>query len=264
MAEAVSRQPLVAHFSFHKCLTVFMKSVLKHAAVTYPGERGRVGYRHLASHLDHLSDALDRYRVVSLNNHAVNLDDHGITCATRFVRDPRDLLVSGYFYHLRGAERWTRITDPTAEDWKVVGAALPDLPPGHSLTSYLQSVSKEEGIRTELEMRRPHFHAMNSWRDDARVLVVRYEDFLGSEADHVSRMLRHLKFGRIRTALDTRRARSLAIPPTSTAGRASSAPPTVGHIRDARPEQWREHVPESVLHDLGVTHPGLLDRYGYS
>jgi hypothetical protein len=220
-----------------------------------------VGYRHLASHLDHLSDALERYRVVSLNNHPVNLNQYGIELATRFVRDPRDLLVSGYYYHLRGAEKWTRITDPTPEDFKVAGAALPELPTGHSLMTYLQSVSKEQGITTELELRRPHFDAMNSWHDDTRVLVVRYEDFLGNEADQVARMLRHLKFNRIRTALGTWRARALAIPQSSSAGHIKRSG---RHVRDPRPGQWREQLSDLVLTELDSKHPGLLDRYSYS
>jgi hypothetical protein len=61
----------------------------------------------------------NKYGIVSINNHALDLarlgNDYRIS---RFVRDPRDLVISGYFYHRRGAEPWSTIVDPKSEDWR--------------------------------------------------------------------------------------------------------------------------------------------------
>lgn len=109
----------LCHFSYHKCLTVYFSQVMNRTFATIGRSGITSGYRHLNSLKSELSAALLQNRLVSLNNHAVDPDSLGNFRATRFVRDPRDLLVSGYFYHRRAAEPWCSIENPTAADWAV-------------------------------------------------------------------------------------------------------------------------------------------------
>ena len=45
---------------------------------------------------------------------------------SRFVCDPRDLLISEYFYHKRGAEPWLNIVDPKTTAWKIAKEVFPE------------------------------------------------------------------------------------------------------------------------------------------
>lgn len=81
-----------------------------------------------------------------------------------YVRDPRDIVVSGYFSH-RNTHR--------TEKWK-------DLIP---YREKLQSVSEEEGLHLELDFAAAQFEEMRSWKDcpaDARIRHCRMEDLTAS------------------------------------------------------------------------------------
>lgn len=72
----------------------------------------------------------------------------------RVIRDPRDLIMSGYYYHKRAAEPWCKTVDPTEDHpaWKKVRGCVPtNLPSGYSLTGYLNEASLEEGLLAEID-----------------------------------------------------------------------------------------------------------------
>ena len=99
------------HCSYHKCLTVYFSRVMHSAfnrCLPWSG-----GYRHFNSHTADFYSQFEPFRVVSINNRALDLERLGKFRISRFLRDPRDLVVSGYFYHRRGAESWTRQAAPT-------------------------------------------------------------------------------------------------------------------------------------------------------
>lgn len=66
------------------------------------------------------------HRVASINNRCLDLERLGPCRISRFIRDPRDLVVSGYFYHQRGTEDWVKIRSPTPEDWYFANSAVPE------------------------------------------------------------------------------------------------------------------------------------------
>ena len=137
------------HCSYHKCLTVYYKRVMD--AVFNRCQPWRRGYRHYNSHLEDFYAGFRKDRVASVNNRALDLERLGRFRISRFIRDPRDLVVSGYFYHRRGAEPWTTIESPTAEDWYFANGVVPDAlrDSGRSFSQYLQSMPEEEGLLAE-------------------------------------------------------------------------------------------------------------------
>ncbi|MBZ2167695.1 hypothetical protein [Marinobacter sp. F4216] len=94
----------ICHFSFHKNLTVYHLKVAREFA----HETART-QRHFNSFKEEFlaSSALD---IRSVNNHFIDIgrlrEFNPDLRASLFVRDPRDLVVSGYHYHKRGAEWW--------------------------------------------------------------------------------------------------------------------------------------------------------------
>ncbi len=142
------------HCSYHKCLTVYFGRVLKRMASAPFGLAG--GYRHFASRLDDFYRDCSGLGVASVNNHALDLDRFDEIRVTRFVPDPRDLLVSGYFFHKQSREDWSRVSHPTDADWVVVNGVVPESvkATGSSYRDYLNEVSLEEGLLAELAFRR--------------------------------------------------------------------------------------------------------------
>ena len=242
------------HCSYHKCLTSYFQKVASRLFRSSLGPAGE--YRHFNSRIDEFYRDCEKYAIASVNNHVLDLNRFEDVRVTRFVRDPRDLVVSGYFYHKRAAEPWCDIVAPTQEDWAVVNGTIPDLPLGsRSYARYLNEVSLEEGLLAELAFRRDHFESMSRWDDeDSRIEVFRYEEILGHEPEVFDRIFRffELPFSSRQIGLHyVRRFR---------AGNRARRP---GHIRDPRSGQWRDHFTPAVTARFNQEYGDLLDRLGY-
>jgi hypothetical protein len=195
--------------------------------------------------------------MASVNNHALDLQRLGADFRiTRFIRDPRDLVVSGYFYHKRGAETWCNINNPREGDWRVVNGFIPEkMREGHSFSSYLQSLCKEDGLMAEIDFRRNHFDSMKQWpATDHRIKLFRYEDLLGNEWKVFAEMF---KFYGISWP-----ERRLGL---FLANRFSSNRRVGGnqHIRNPMAGQWKEHFTPRVGDYFEQQYGELLERYGY-
>lgn len=242
------------HCGYHKCLTIYFKRVSKKTAFWDNPISG--SYRHFFHRADEFYWDCGRQRISSLSGNRLDLDRFSDLKAVHIVRDPRDLIVSGYFYHLRAAEPWCRDRDPVEADWAIVNGCVPDsLPAGTSLSDYLNGVSQEEGLAAEIAFRRRHLESMEAWPvDDPRVMTVRYEDILGNEAD---------VFGKIYDfyglAPPTRWAARFFAGHYSAAGRRRKA----SHIRNAQFGQWKQHFTPALADAFQERYGRLLEKYGY-
>ncbi len=247
-------RPQLVHCSYHKCLTKYFHKVASTVfnRVLVAG----AGYRHFNSRLDAFLAEVGDLRLASLNNHALDPDRLGDVRISRFVRDPRDLVVSGYFYHQNGSERWTTVEGPTDRDWEVVNGHVPDGVGSRSYAAFLREATVEEGLIAEIQFRAHHFASMRAWpEDDPRIRVYRYEDVLGHEREVFADIL-----GFYGLASPVRVLGSVLADRFS----ASRAQRRTGHIRDPQPQQWREHFTPRV-HRYFEEHAGdLLARHGYT
>lgn len=243
------------HCSYHKCLTVFVGRVLRatfNRALFWSG-----GYQHFNSRLPEFLAASGQYRVASVNNHFLDPAQCGDGARiTRFVRDPRDLVVSGYFYHRKGSEPWCRTPSPTAEDFRVVNGVVPSgVRPGESFTEFLQRVSLSEGLIAEIEFRRRHFESMLQWpAGDPRVRLFRYEDVIGREVETVDQMVSWWGGGVLERAVARRYAAQYALG-------GEQAKRT--HVRDPRPGQWARTATPDVQQYFDREWGPLLAHLGY-
>lgn len=245
----------LVHCSYHKCLTVYFSRVL--ATICNRVIRFNGGYRHFNSLIDKFYHESDAFRVSSINNHVLDLERLGDEFrVTRFIRDPRDLVVSGYLYHKRGAEPWCNIIDPIDKDWEVVNGAIPkNLGGGHSFSAYLNSVSKDEGLKAEIEFRKRHFDSMMKWpMSDPRIKLFRYEDILGNEPDIFSKILEHYEFSWPERKLGKFLADRYS---------AKKQTEEMTHIRNPKIGQWKEHFSPEVIDYFNQQYGELLKRYGY-
>ena len=243
------------HCSYHKCLTSYFQKVASRLFRSSFGPDGE--YRHFNSRIDEFYRDCENYAIASVNNHFLDLDRFEDVRVTRFVRDPRDLVVSGYFYHKRAAEPWCDIVAPSEEDWAIVNGTIPGVLLGRqSYAQYLNEVSLEEGLLAELAFRRHHFESMRQWDDeDPRIEVFRYEEILGNEAEVFDRIFRFFDLSFSARQIGLHYVRKFR------AGNSARRP---GHIRDPRSGQWRDHFPPAVTTKFNQEYGDLLDRLGYA
>ena len=242
------------HCSYHKCLTVYFGRVMN--ALFNRCLPWSSGYRHYNSHLDDFYDGFRAYRVASINNRALDLERLGRFRISRFIRDPRDLVVSGYFYHRRGAESWLTIDAPTEADWYFANGSVPGglRATGLSFAEYLRSVPEEEGLLAELEFRAAHFESMARWPSDrADIRTYRYEDVLGEETRLFRDLFEFYELSSLERWLGTRFARRYSL------RRRASDP----HVRDPASGQWREHFTPRVRQAFDARYRGLVKELGY-
>ena len=241
------------HCGTHKCLTIYFQKVFKHLC------RGRFGYRGSFKHFFSYSDQFYRecgdHTFSSISNHVLDFDRFEDIRATRFVRDPRDLIVSAYYYHKRSGEGWCDIIDPTDDDLSVVAGTVPTtLPVGRSVAQFLNEASLEEGLAAEFDFRRRHFRTMLDWPDDPRVRVFRYEDILGDEVGVFDEIFRHYELpvhARLRGRYYANKFR------------AARRRKRTAHIRDPSKGQWRQLFTPDLKKRFNTEHSALLEKLGY-
>ncbi|MFZ0664298.1 MAG: sulfotransferase domain-containing protein [Acidimicrobiales bacterium] len=162
---------------------------------------------------------------------------------THIIRDPRDVLVSAYFYHLRTDEQWVHKARPK---WG-----------GRSYQELLRSLNTRDGIFTELErLSRLEFKDLKTWAyDNPEILELRYEDVLANEHSMMERIFRHYGF------TDAAVAQSADI-----AARFSLNSPMTKldpHVRSGLPGQWREVLEPDHVERFKELTGDLVVRLGY-
>lgn len=243
------------HCSYHKCLTVYYAKVLS----TLYNHENIFGsnYRHFTSLIDDFYDHSDDYKIASVNNHSLDFsklgDDFRIS---RFIRDPRDLVVSGYFYHKRGAEKWSNIVDPDVDNFAVVNGCIPEnMGKGPSFSSYLESLDKESGLIAEIDFRMNHFNSMKEWpTQDPRVKLFVYEEIIGNEPDVFEEMFSFYGLSWV----ERKAARFLADKFSAKKQSISTR-----HIRNPISGQWKDHFTPKVMNYFERKHGDVLEYYGY-
>ncbi len=216
------------------------------------------GYQHYNSHLHDFYDGLGGHHVASVNNRSLDLERLSTFRISRFLRDPRDLIVSAYFYHRRGAEEWVTLQAPTAEDWYFANARAPEAlqKDGISLSEYLQSIPEEEGLLAEMEVRAPHFESMAQWpREHPDILTFRYEDILGHEQQVFGSIFEHYGFSPLQRRLGDFFVRRYSLKKQKRRGDA--------HVRNPSSGQWRKHFTPRVRRAFDEKYAGLIRDLGY-
>lgn len=239
---------------YHKCLTMYFRRVSKKIAMWNNPLKGE--FRHFFHRLDEFHQDCGQYNICSISGHSLDLDSFDDIKAVHIIRDPRDMVISGYFYHKRAGEPWCNYVNPTDDDWSIVNARVPStLPVDISFADYLNGVSVEEGIAAEIEFRRNHFESMMKWStDDPRVMTVKYEEILGNEAKTLKQIYDFYGF-----PFHTKMAAAIYGHRYS----AKSARRLSTHIRNPNQGQWKELFTPKLKDMFDEKYGGLLEKYGY-
>lgn len=196
-------------------------------------------------------------------------DFHGI----HIIRDPRDVLVSGYLYHLHTDEEWcTTEPNPTLPiNFPYIDFVREHMPDGWKL-NYIQSLSrksyqnnlsslpKEEGIIFEMEKYTGWtIEDMLSWDyTQPKVLEFKMEEILSDFNNSFKKIISLFGFNSKVSEHCFKRAKEEDINSMSSAKIAKNK-----HIHSRKVKKWEEHLNEKHLILLENKYPKYLEKLGY-
>ena len=229
---------LIVHFSHHKAGTVWVQRVLKHLAA-------RLGWRFQSCRQDELRADSD---IFMQENSRVDLARLPRYRGSHIIRDPRDMVVSGYFYHLWCEEPWC--LQPR------------DRFDGNSYQAALNSVSRARGIEMEIENCRSTFERMAGWNyHDPQLLEIRFEDLLDDQYAVFRAVFEH--YGLSASQVEAGLALVEQFDFERTTGRPKGEEAERSHLRKGVAGDWRNHFEQAHIDEFKRRYPALLTQLGY-
>lgn len=233
--------PRIVHCSHHKVGTVWFTQSLRSVAVVY----GLTFARGAAAGVGDAD--------VVVYPHSRDFDPRDLRdrpfSGTHMIRDPRDIVVSGYFYHLWTDEPWAHV--PRDEYG------------GATYQQHLRSLSEDDGISAEI--RRASSGSLRDMADwtytRPEFLELRYEDVIGNERETFRGIFVHHGFGptAAEKAADLCDQYSFAKMTKRPVGSVEES----SHRRSGKPGQWADLFRNEHRELFEGLNPGLVDRLGY-
>ncbi|WP_413167429.1 sulfotransferase family 2 domain-containing protein [Capilliphycus salinus ALCB114379] len=130
---------LIVHCSYHKVATTFFSGILRRVAKDYGWNFQKCKQQELHSETD-----------IFFQQHSkVNFSQLPSYVGSHIIRDPRDMIISGYFYHLWCSEEWCHKKKQEYGN--------------KSYQELLNSLSKDEGIKAEINRMANAIKNMVNW-----------------------------------------------------------------------------------------------------
>ena len=229
---------LIIHCSHHKAGTIWLKRILRDIASQYG----------LPFHSDQ-GNELIRQSGIFLDHHSkINVETLPEYIGSHMIRDPRDIIISRYFYHLWTKEQWANMPD------EKLG--------GMSYKSYLNSLSQAEGIAFEIERVSECIEDMVSWNyNNPKMYEIKYEDLIQNSYAIFEALFKHYGFKRQaveRSCLITKKYNFSAM----TQRRIGEINNGV-HLRSGASGQWRQYFSEFHKSMFKRLYPHALQILGY-
>lgn len=235
----------VVHVGYHKCLTwLFMRMF------------------DWCKEIFNVPVLVNHYGSIDAGRCGVFFNDQGVPPlldaasfrGSHVIRDPRDLIVSAYFYHLRTNEEWCAY--PTPENT--------DLPSHISYQEHLRSLDLEDGIIFEMNhVSGAMIDRMCAWDySDTRFLEIRFEDVVGNEVGMFERLLSWYGLRTRDAAMVSSFLDFLSF--DSVKNQTKTAAGISRHIGKGHPVgRWRGHFSNKVQSAFDERFPGALKKLGY-
>lgn len=234
---------IIIHGAHHKAGTRWYGRILKAIAREFGWnfEIGRINknfpepdtdiFHHWHSNFDF--SALEKYR------------------GTHLVRDPRDMVISGYFYHLWCNEKWCK--RPLAEF------------DGRNYQEVLNQFSQEDGIQFEMSCNYGLFQrtakSMAEWNyDDPDIMELRLEE-LSEKPELFDEIFEFYGFYGREKKIALRVADENTFEKIT--GRKTGTLNQYHHFRKGLPGEWRNYFTSSHKAWFKEHYQGLLEKLGY-
>jgi hypothetical protein len=228
----------IIHFCYHRTGTNWFRKIFEQVAGYYGlcccGVWNNPDSNDCDIYIDHHSRSIP--------------SSHGEFRATHIIRDPRDILVSGYFFH-----RWTN------ESWANEKNKIYE---GHSYKEHITSLSQEDGFLFEMDRLQEDVKAMVAW-DYAQpnVLELRYEDVVTNEIDQFYRMFEHYRFKQSAMKIVEKCVRANSFERVT--GRKRGEIADKKHLRSGACGDWQEYFTPKVKEVFKERMGSALIELGY-
>lgn len=252
---------VIVHFSHHRCMTVYYGAIMRRL-----GEE----FNFYTEHFRADDKAFERAvmsrrgkRVLRLNNvSGIHFEKFPPYKGSHFIRDPRDLIVSGYHYHLWTKEAWCIAPE---FDWNEITAhpcfmqhiesKSDRFPRNISYQEYLKSLDTERGMILELIWRQFGFSEMEKWKSNVNIVEFKYEDVVGNEVESFRKIFTHYGFHPKLIERGLKIVNELSLKNKSKGEKS--------HVRKGTAAQWKSEFTPLVKEAFKNLNGGLLITLGY-
>jgi hypothetical protein len=235
-----SRHPVIIHCCYHKAGTKWFVRVMREVAAHF-GLDYSTGSEYES--IRALEEGRTRGVFMDYGSH-VRLDTLGDYIGSHMIRDPRDMVVSGYFFHLWTSEPWAAL--PLAEHR------------GMSYREYLNSLDQEEGLLVEIRRMSFWVNHMLDWDyQNPNMFEIRYEDIMEDEEATFRNMFQH--YGFTPAAVDA----SCRIAARYTFKKMSEPGALQSHLRSGKAGEWKQFFGAAHRRLFKELYPGAVVRLGY-
>ena len=171
---------------------------------------------------------------------------------THLIRDPRDMIVSGYYYHLWCNEIWC---NKSIDHFN-----------GKSYQEILNSLNPEDGIMFEMSNDHGSFKRtaslMMNWNyNNPYILELKFEDIINDIESHFLRIFKHYRFNKKQTKSAMYVVNQCKF--ENITGRLKGNENPKNHFRKGISGDWKNHFNESHKQAFKKLYPGLLEKLGY-
>ncbi|MCP5179088.1 MAG: sulfotransferase domain-containing protein [Pseudomonadales bacterium] len=183
---------------------------------------------------------------------------------SHMIRDPRDVIVSGYHYHLWTREAWanTRIADLPEEAFRAWRLLPLDKIQDMTYVQYLNTLSQEEGLIAEIHRVLMEFDEVFDWNyADERIFNFRYEDIMRDEVGVLRKLFTHYGFRPEMVERSVEIAGQFSF--SRRTGRAKGDVAEQSHIRSGKLQQWKSAFTPVVTQRFKELFGEKLIRLGY-
>ena len=188
--------------------------------------------------------------ILIANHSQLPLDQLGDYVGSHLIRDPRDAVVSGYFYHLWTNEVWAHQPN---ENYG-----------GKSYQQHLKGVSQEDGLTSEIERFSTYVrnYRLNEWNyKNPRIFEVKYESLIADEQAIFESMFKHYGFNESAITESLILAKRLSF--KNVAKRKLGHQQSGSHLRSGKPNQWVEVLSKKHCESIKTLWGDLLIHLGY-
>jgi len=171
---------------------------------------------------------------------------------THLIRDPRDMIISGYYYHLWCDEMWCK---KPVDDFG-----------GKNYQEVLNSLNPEDGIMFEMSniygsFKRTATFMLNWNYNNQYILELKYEEILHDTEKYFIHVFNHYGFNAKETEIAMEVVDQCKFEKIT--GRSMGEENPKNHFRKGIAGDWKNHFTESHKKAFKELYPGLLEKLRY-
>jgi len=232
-------QKLIVHCCYHKVGTAWFIRVLRRIARYYGLNFQRCEQSELKEDSDIFMEYMSRVDVKKLPTYI----------GSHMIRDPRDIVISGYFYHMWTKEEWAHIPRENLDNM--------------TYQEYLQSLNQEEGLLAEMKgTSKEVIEEMSNWDySNPNFFEFKYEDIIHHEKEVFYQIFKHYEFSE--EAIQNCLSMSEKFSFNNKAKRKVGTIKSNSHLRSGRCGEWRDFFNENHKQQFKELFGDVLIKLGY-